>query len=377
MKKFSPKETPLSLYIHLPWCEKQCPYCDFNIDINKKNGDEDLLIDAILSDLEASKIYISGRKFISIYFGGGTPSLVNSKNIEKILLKLSSSRMINKDCEISFEFNPKEVTLDYLTDLSNIGINRASIGIQSFDNATLKSLERNHNADEALKALNIIDSIKSIKTSIDLIYGVMGQSLSSFVKDIEIFCSQNISHLSMYQLTIEPNTIFYKKELKIPKDTEIEKMEQAAQKLLNKSRFYQYEVSSWTKEKSFSKHNMNYWMYGDFLGLGPGAHSKITSEDEITRMVKLKKVDSYIKNPSKVAKNQITSDGYDIDLAMNLLRLKDGVSFDELKSRKIHLTETFLKKLDLGISNNLLEKNGIKATSIGYKFLNDTVNTFS
>lgn len=377
MKKFSPKETPLSLYIHLPWCEKQCPYCDFNIDINKKNGDEDLLIDAILSDLEASKIYISGRKFISIYFGGGTPSLVNSKNIEKILLKLSSSRMINKDCEISFEFNPKEVTLDYLTDLSNIGINRASIGIQSFDNVTLKSLERNHNADEALKALNIIDSIKSIKTSIDLIYGVMGQSLSSFVKDIEIFCSQNISHLSMYQLTIEPNTIFYKKELKIPKDTEIEKMEQAAQKLLNKSRFYQYEVSSWTKEKSFSKHNMNYWMYGDFLGLGPGAHSKITSEDEITRMVKLKKVDSYIKNPSKVAKNQITSDGYDIDLAMNLLRLKDGVSFDELKSRKIHLTETFLKKLNLGISNNLLEKNGIKATSIGYKFLNDTVNTFS
>ena len=377
MKKFSPKETPLSLYIHLPWCEKQCPYCDFNIDINKKNGDEDLLIDAILSDLEASKIYISGRKFISIYFGGGTPSLVNSKNIEKILLKLSSSKMINKDCEISFEFNPKEVTLDYLTDLSNIGINRASIGIQSFDNTTLKSLERNHNADVAMKALNIIDNIKSIKTSIDLIYGVMGQSLSSFVKDIEIFCSQNISHLSMYQLTIEPNTIFYKKELKIPKDTEIEKMEQAAQKLLNKSRFYQYEVSSWTKEKSFSKHNMNYWMYGDFLGLGPGAHSKITSEDEITRMVKLKKVDSYIKNPSKVAKNQITSDGYDIDLAMNLLRLKDGVSFDELKSRKIHLTETFLKKLNLGISNNLLEKNGIKATSIGYKFLNDTVNTFS
>ena len=377
MKKFSPKETPLSLYIHLPWCEKQCPYCDFNIDINKKNGDEDLLINAILSDLEASKKYISGRKFISIYFGGGTPSLVSSKNIEKILLKLKSNRMINKDCEISFEFNPKEVTLDYLTDLSNIGINRASIGIQSFDNTTLKSLERNHNADEALKALNIINSIKSIKTSIDLIYGVMGQSLSSFVKDIEIFCSQNISHLSMYQLTIEPNTIFYKKELKIPKDTEIEKMEQAAQKLLNKSRFYQYEVSSWTKEKSFSKHNMNYWMYGDFLGLGPGAHSKITSEDEITRMVKLKKVDSYIKNPSKVAKNQITSDGYDIDLAMNLLRLKDGVSFDELKSRKIHLTETFLKKLNLGISNNLLEKNGIKATSIGYKFLNDTVNTFS
>jgi len=352
LKKFSSKDTPLSLYIHLPWCEKQCPYCDFNIDTNKRDGEEESLVEAILTDLDASKKYILDRKFISVYFGGGTPSLVKSKNIEKILLKLLNNQMLENDCEISFEFNPKEVSLDYVTDLSNMGVNRASIGIQSFDEDTLKSLERNHNAHDALKALDIIAGVSSIKTSIDLIYGVMNQTPLSLEKDINIFCSQNISHLSMYQLTIEPNTIFYKKELKIPKDTEIEAMELIATNLLNKSGFYQYEVSSWAKDHSFSRHNINYWMYGE-------------------------KVSSYIKNPSKVSEQEISSNSYDIDLAMNLLRLKNGVSFDELRKRKIYLSETFRKKLQDGIENNLLEKNGIKATDIGYKFLNDTVNIFS
>ena len=377
MKRFNPEETPLSLYIHLPWCEKQCPYCDFNIATNKKDGEEESLIKAILNDLDASKKYILDRKFISVYFGGGTPSLVKAKNIEKILLTLIENEMLENDCEISFEFNPREVNLDYVSALSDMGVNRASIGIQSFDENTLKSLERNHDAQDALKALDIIARVRSIKTSIDLIYGVMDQTPLSFENDIKVLCSQNISHLSMYQLTIEPNTIFYKKELKIPKDTQIEEMELIAKNLLNENSFYQYEVSSWAKDNSFSRHNMNYWMYGDFLGLGPGAHSKITTENSIKRMVKLKKVSSYIKSPSQVAEQEVSIDGYDIDLAMNLLRLKNGVSFNELKKRKIYLTETFIKKLEKGIESNLLEKSDIKATDIGYKFLNDTVNLFS
>jgi len=377
LKRFNPEETPLSLYIHLPWCEKQCPYCDFNIATNKKDGEEESLIKAILDDLDASKKYILDRKFISVYFGGGTPSLVKARNIEKILLTLIKNEMLENDCEISFEFNPREVNLDYVSALSDMGVNRASIGIQSFDENTLKSLERNHDAQDALKALDIIAGVRSIKTSIDLIYGVMDQTPLSFENDIKVLCSQNISHLSMYQLTIEPNTIFYKKELKIPKDTQIEEMELIAKNLLNENSFYQYEVSSWAKDNSFSRHNMNYWMYGDFLGLGPGAHSKITTENSIKRMVKLKKVASYIKSPSQVAEQEVSIDGYDIDLAMNLLRLKNGVSFNELKKRRIHLTETFIKKLEKGIESNLLEKSDIKATDIGYKFLNDTVNLFS
>jgi oxygen-independent coproporphyrinogen-3 oxidase len=278
---------------------------------------------------------------------------------------------------VSFELNPKEVTKDYLDALVNIGINRFSVGIQSFSSNTLASLERNHNAKESIDAVELVSSMKHADTTIDLIYGVMEQDLSSLTKDIEIFCSYDIGHLSMYQLTIEPNTIFYKKELKLPQDTLIESMENEAKKILNKNNISQYEVSSWSKEYKQSKHNMNYWMYGDYLGLGPGAHSKITTEDGIKRMIKLKKLNAYIKNPSKTSDIFITKDTYDLDLAMNLLRIKNGLSLDEIKQRHIHLSKSFMDKRQIGIEQKLLEKDGFKATQIGYKFLNDTINLFN
>jgi oxygen-independent coproporphyrinogen-3 oxidase len=278
---------------------------------------------------------------------------------------------------VSFELNPKEVTKDYLDALVNIGINRFSVGIQSFSSNTLASLERNHNAKESIDAVELVSSMKHADTTIDLIYGVMEQDLSSLTKDIEIFCSYDIGHLSMYQLTIEPNTIFYKKELKLPQDTLIESMENEAKKILNKNNISQYEVSSWSKEYKQSKHNMNYWMYGDYLGLGPGAHSKITTEDGIKRMIKLKKLNAYIKNPSKTSDIFITKDTYDLDLAMNLLRIKNGLSLDEIKQHHIHLPKSFMDKRQIGIEQKLLEKDGFKATQIGYKFLNDTINLFN
>ena len=259
----------------------------------------------------------------------------------------------------------------------SIGINRFSVGIQSFSSNTLASLERNHNAKESIDAVELVSSMKHADTTIDLIYGVMEQDLSSLTKDIEIFCSYDIGHLSMYQLTIEPNTIFYKKELKLPQDTLIESMENEAKKILNKNNISQYEVSSWSKEYKQSKHNMNYWMYGDYLGLGPGAHSKITTEDGIKRMIKLKKLNSYIKNPSKTSDIFITKDTYDLDLAMNLLRIKNGLSLDEIKQHHIHLSKSFMDKRQIGIEQKLLEKDGFKATQIGYKFLNDTINLFN
>ena len=290
MKNLIPERVPLSLYIHFPWCEKKCPYCDFNIDTNKKDGDEESLVKAILKDLDMSHDYIAGRKFTSVYFGGGTPSLISPKIIEQITNKLKKLNLVEDDCEVSFELNPKEVDKNYLGDLIDIGINRVSIGIQSFDQDILNILERNHGSQDAINALEVVSGFKSIDTTIDLIYGNMEQTLESFVTDINKFCSFNIDHLSLYQLTIEPNTIFYKKELIMPEDTLIESMEIAAKEILNKNNLYQYEVSSWAKKGRQSKHNMNYWMYGDYLGLGPGAHSKITMKNSITRMIKLKKV---------------------------------------------------------------------------------------
>ena len=377
MKNLIPERVPLSLYIHFPWCEKKCPYCDFNIDTNKKDGDEESLVKAILKDLDMSHDYIAGRKFTSVYFGGGTPSLISPKIIEQITNKLKKLNLVEDDCEVSFELNPKEVDKNYLGDLIDIGINRVSIGIQSFDQDILNILERNHGSRDAINALEVVSGFKSIDTTIDLIYGNMEQTLESFVADINKFCSFNIDHLSLYQLTIEPNTIFYKKELIMPEDTLIESMEIAAKEILNKNNLYQYEVSSWAKKGRQSKHNMNYWMYGDYLGLGPGAHSKITMKNSITRMIKLKKVGSYINNPSKTLNTSITSETYDLDLAMNLLRIKDGISFKDLTSKNIYLPESFLRKLKKGVNESLLEESGIKATNMGYKFLNDTVNIFN
>ncbi len=215
--------------------------------------------------------------------------MVSSKIIKKIINKLITLQIIQRDCEINFELNPKEVTKDYLAEIIDSGVNRVSLGIQSFDQSILNSLERNHDSHNSFKALDILSEFKSIEASIDLIYGIMNQSLSSFRSDLDTFCLYEINHLSLYQLTIEPNTIFYKKELRIPEDSVIESMESIANKVLNKNNLYQYEVSSWSRNKKYSKHNMNYWMYGDYLGVGPGAHSKITNQGSIKRMVKLKR----------------------------------------------------------------------------------------
>ncbi len=377
MKILKPNKVPISLYVHFPWCEKQCPYCDFNIEVKRNAGDEEDLLKAIINDLNFSKKYISNRKFKSIYFGGGTPSLIPIEVIKKIIHNLYQNKLLEKDCEISFELNPKEVRKDYLDDLVSIGINRISIGIQSFNSNTLAALERNHDEIDALKAIKLASETKSINTTIDLIYGVMGQELESFKSDIETFCSFDIDHLSLYQLTIEPNTIFYKKELVLPADSLIESMEMAAKDLLNKNNLYQYEVSSWSKKNKESQHNMNYWLYGDYLGVGPGAHSKITTIDSITRMIKLKKVSSYIKDPATTIDSKVTPDSYDLDLAMNLLRLKDGISLKDLEKKYIYISDTFLDKYEKGIKEKLLEKDGVKATPRGYKFLNDTINLFS
>ena len=377
MIKIDPNKSPLSLYIHFPWCEKKCPYCDFNIEVNKKDGDEELLLKAIIEDLDQSAHYINKRKFASVYFGGGTPSLVSVKIIEQLINKLKNDGLLKKECEINFELNPKEVTKNYLDDLVVIGINRISIGIQSFDQKTLTSLERNHKSEDAFNAISLASNMKSINTTIDLIYGIMDQDLNSLSSDLKIFCDYEIDHLSLYQLTIEPNTIFYKKELRLPSDQLVEFMEREAEQILNKNGLFQYEVSSWARDGRKSKHNMNYWMYGDYLGVGPGAHSKITTNDCIKRMIKLKKTSSYIHDPSKTTDTLITSEGYDLDLAMNLLRVKSGLSFDEIRKNNIHIQDSFLEKWQKGVEANLLEDEGLKTTDMGYKFLNDTVNIFN
>jgi oxygen-independent coproporphyrinogen-3 oxidase len=371
------KKIPLSLYVHLPWCEKKCPYCDFNVTTNKKDGDEEKLIKAIIQDIDNANEIINGRKFLSIYFGGGTPSLVRYDQIDKIIKYLKANDLVEANAEISFELNPNEVKRDYIKSISEVGVNRLSIGIQSFNNETLLSLERNHSEYQSLKALEVISEFKEVTSSIDLIYGVMNQSVGSLEKDLDIFISHDLDHLSLYQLTIEPNTIFYKKELKIPDENIIEEMESIAEKNLNLNRLNQYEISSWCKDGCEGLHNMNYWKYGDYYGVGPGAHSKITKEDGIYRGIKLKKLNSYIDDPSKNTFRRIPIEEIDLDIAMNFLRIKKGVSMDEVKKYDYLLSESFFHNLQEGIEKGLIERSRFKATEKGYKFLNDTVNIFN
>jgi len=371
------KQIPLSLYIHLPWCEKKCPYCDFNVTTNKKDGDEERLIKAIIQDIDNANEIINGRKFLSIYFGGGTPSLVRYDQIDKIIKYLIENDLIEANAEISFELNPNEVKRDYIKSISEVGVNRLSIGIQSFNNETLLSLERNHSEYQSLKALEVISEFKEVTSSIDLIYGVMDQDVGSLQKDLDIFISHDLDHLSLYQLTIEPNTIFYKKELKIPDENIIEEMESIAKKNLNLNGLNQYEISSWCKDGCEGLHNMNYWKYGDYYGVGPGAHSKITKEDGVYRGVKLKKLNSYIDDPSKNTFRRIPMEEIDLDIAMNFLRIKKGVSMDEVKKYDRLLSESFFHNLQKGIEKGLIDGSRFMATEKGYKFLNDTVNIFN
>jgi oxygen-independent coproporphyrinogen-3 oxidase len=250
------------------------------------------------------------------------------------------------------------------------GINRISLGVQSYNNQELQALGRNHNRDSAIQATQALTGINS---TIDLIYGIEKQTFESFVESLEKVIQSDVNHLSLYQLTIEPNTIFYKKELMLPNEDEIEKIELIANELLEKNGYQQYEVSSWAKPGHESQHNMNYWQFGDFLGVGPGSHSKISNEREIVRYRKIKPLEGYIQNQRSTDLKTISDNDLDMDLAMNLLRIKNGLQQQDITTK---LPASFLKKYQRGIDKGLLLKDRIGATQKGYRFLNETIQLF-
>lgn len=362
-------KTPLSLYVHLPWCETQCPYCDFSITTDPVNGNDLKLANAIVQDINNSAKLIDDRKFKSVYFGGGTPSLASVESI-KYILDSVKNKFLNAEIEVTLEMNPNDVSEEKIKKLLEAGINRMSLGIQSYDDMELKGLGRNHDHSSAIKATQLL---AGKNTTIDLMYGIENQTLDSFASNINQFLKSDVKHLSLYQLTVEPNTIYYKKELHLPDEQTIEEMECVARKLLEKNGFEQYEISSWSKPGCKSQHNLNYWQFGDFLGVGPGSHSKITATNEITRFRKIKPLDGYIKNQRTADKSIVTGDDLDMDLAMNLLRIKGGIFKEDISTE---LPTSFLKKYEHGVSEGLLLKDRIGATDSGYQYLNETIKLF-
>ncbi len=327
------------------------------------------MAEAIIKDIDQSNHLIADRKFRTVYFGGGTPSLASSESIKYILDSIKD-KLSSSETEITLEMNPNDVSAKKIDELLIAGINRISLGIQSYNDQELEALGRNHNHDSALKASQLL---KGTNATIDLMYGIENQTPDSFAANIERFVISNVNHLSLYQLTIETNTIFYKKELFLPEEEEIEKMEAISKELLEKNGFQQYEISSWSKPGYESQHNLNYWQFGDFLGVGPGSHSKISNGKEIVRYRKIKPLETYIKKQNTTDLKIISNNDLDLDLAMNLLRIKKGL---QQKDLSIRLPSSFLKKYKKGVAEGLLLKDKIGTTQKGYQFLNETIQLF-
>ena len=366
------KLPPLSLYIHYPWCLKKCPYCDFN---SHDSEIEDGYIQALLKDLDGDLDYVQQRKINSIFIGGGTPSLMSIKNVTDLFVGLNERLEFSPNIEITLEANPGTFEVDRFSEYRNIGINRLSIGVQSFNDEQLKFLGRIHSGKEAQDAIIKAQNVGFDNLNIDLMYGLKGQSIEECINDVTSAISLNPSHISFYQLTLEPNTLFSKFPPNLPSDEDIWKIGERGSELLNQRGFHQYEISAYSTLPS--KHNMNYWEFGDYIGIGAGAHGKITNmaANEIVRTLKMKSPRDYllsVKNNNQTSSVTLI-ENLSFEFMLNSLRLIGGFDPNLYESRtgqpvKV-LREQMREAENLGLLD--VQAHKIIPTQKGYSFLND------
>ena len=375
----------LSLYIHIPWCVKKCPYCDFNSHEHKETQNftdlESMYVDALIKDLEYSLPKIWGRKIQSIFFGGGTPSLFSGKAIHKILGQVRALTPILYDAEITLEANPGAIDSNHFEAYKEAGVTRVSLGIQSFNDVHLKALGRIHDSNEAKKGIEI--AMRHFdEVNLDLMYALPQQTLDEAIDDAKTATSFNTQHLSFYHLTIEPNTFFFKHPPKLPLDDESAVMQETIETILNEHGYQHYETSAFAKPKSECQHNLNYWQFGDYLGIGAGAHSKLTFHDKMTRDSRYKNPKQYMEKIS--TQNMIESETiiHENDLAfefmMNHLRLVDGFSIQSFEEKTGLNIRAIDKELKAAIDKKLISMNHemVKPTLLGQRFLNDLLSIF-
>ena len=375
---------PLALYIHFPWCVQKCPYCDFNSHELKKELDEKKYIDALINDLEQELPLFWGRSISSIFMGGGTPSLFSPESIEQLISALRARLTFAPDIEITMEANPGTVELGKFKEFSSAGINRLSIGIQSFSDDKLKKLGRIHGRKEAIRAAELAHDAGFNSFNLDLMYGLPDQSLAQAIEDIETAIALEPKHLSHYQLTIEPNTFFHHQPPPTPDDDKLWEMQEACQVSLAKKDYVQYEISAYAKEGYQCQHNLNYWQFGDYLGIGAGAHGKLTNapEQKISRSWKVKQPQDYIDksdSEKRIAGQKIlTRDDAAFEFMMNALRLNNGFEteiFQQHVGLPISVVEKALKQAEeKGLISWDLKR--IKPTDTGRQYLNNLLELF-
>ncbi len=373
---------PLSLYIHIPWCIKKCPYCDFNSHALKTSLPEETYLNTLIEDLKLDLPFVQHRNLKSIFFGGGTPSLISPQGIEKLLCKISSLISFDANIEITLETNPGTVEHFDLADYKQAGINRISLGAQSFDDQKLKSLGRIHCAAETLVVIEKLHRINFNSFNIDLMHGLPGQTLEQAMRDLTTAIDCQAPHISWYQLTIEPNTVFHKYPPQLPHDELTWQIQMQGEHILALAGFKHYEVSAFAKTKHRCKHNMNYWNFGDYIGIGAGAHGKYTdlNTNEIIRTSKTRNPNDYL-NPDKkfmsniitVPKNQLPS-----EYMLNRLRLFSSFTLNDYEQRTGLSSTEIVRILDDAQQEGFIELTNkyYSVTDLGKRFLNNVMQMF-
>ncbi len=371
---------PLSLYIHIPWCIKKCPYCDFNSHAATGELPEKAYIDQLLIDLQSQFHLVHDRPIHSIFIGGGTPSLFSPEAYELLLSQLRNELDIPSDIEITLEANPGTTEASRFKGYFDVGINRISLGVQSFQNSKLKVLGRIHDNDQAKKAFLEARRAGFQTINIDLMFGLPNQTMDDALFDLQSAIDLAPNHLSWYQLTLEPNTFFHRFPPVLPSDDERFEIQQAGQKLLVNNGFPQYEISAYGFQKA--KHNLNYWLFGDYLGIGAGAHAKLTdfSKGNIIRRWNTKHPKQYLSahRENLFESKIIEQEELPLEFMMNALRLRQPISIELFEGRTGLKFNVIEKEIQKAVDLNLLmvDKSDFQVTEKGYLFLNDLLEIF-
>lgn len=373
---------PLSLYIHLPWCVQKCPYCDFNSHTLKDELPEKEYISQLLTDLERDiSRFSETRALHSIFIGGGTPSLFSGDAMQRLLDGIRERLSVSATTEITLEANPGTVDEKHFADYHRAGINRISIGVQSFSAKQLKRLGRIHNPDEAVRAVKTAQDSGFDNINIDIMFGLPQQTLSQALSDVEQGIALQTEHLSYYQLTLEPNTAFAHQPPILPTDERIDTMFSQASEQLSNVGFQRYEVSAWSRGRQ-AQHNLNYWQYGDYLGIGAGAHGKITlserGQQQIVRTTKPRSPKQYLHPTMKAYERTVTEDEKAFELMLNTMRLTDGFERSLITERGLIAEKSVLKTLQKLSDKGLLTLSAthVVPTDLGKRFVNDMVEAF-
>ncbi|MFI8582139.1 radical SAM family heme chaperone HemW [Ectopseudomonas khazarica] len=372
---------PLALYIHIPWCVRKCPYCDFNSHAAGPTLPEEEYVDALLADLDSDLQHAHGRPLTSIFFGGGTPSLFSDRALGRLLEGVERRIAFADDIEITLEANPGTFEQAKFKGYRSLGINRLSIGVQSFQEAKLKALGRIHNGDEAIRAADMARAAGFDNFNLDLMHGLPEQSIEDALFDLRTAIAQAPTHLSWYQLTMEPNTVFWSQPPQLPEDDLLWDIQEAGQALLAAEGYAQYEVSAYARPGRQARHNLNYWTFGDFLGIGAGAHAKRSTPDgRILRTWKTRLPKDYLDRSKAYQAGERVLDAEELpfEFLMNVLRLTEGAPVELFSQR------TGLPLAQLAGARREGERLGLLqaddrrlvATARGQLFLNDLLQLF-